>query len=84
MEYSNAFVCLLGIGIVFLGLICLIVLTKVMSLLCGTQTAALHTAPQPTVREPDRPELIAAVSAALAEDLGADITGIRILSIRKV
>ena len=30
------------------------------------------------------PELVAAVSAALAEELGTDITGIRIVSMKKV
>ena len=33
---------------------------------------------------PNRQELIAAVSAALAEELGTDVSGIRILSFRKV
>ena len=34
--------------------------------------------------EANREELVAAISAALAEELGTDITGIRILSIKKL
>ena len=52
MDYSKLFVCLMGMGTVFFGLICLIALTYIMS--------------------------------ALAEELGTDITGIRILSLKKV
>ena len=33
---------------------------------------------------PNRGELVAAVSAALAEELGTDVTAIRIVSIKRV
>ncbi|MBE6995961.1 MAG: hypothetical protein E7429_04425 [Ruminococcaceae bacterium] len=86
MEYSNTFVCLMGIGTVFFGLICLIVLTWLMGLVCGKKQSAAPAVPadSPAFAEPDRQELIAAVSAAIAEDLGTDISGIRILSIKKL
>ena len=90
MDYSSLFVCLMGMGTVFFGLICLIVLTTLMGRIIGRPEAAVPaaTAPVPSaapaVAEPNRQELIAAVSAAIAEDLGTDITGIRILSIKKV
>ena len=84
-TYSSAFVCLMGIGTVFFGVICLILLTKLMSLLCGTGQQTVPAAmPAVPIVEPDRTELIAAVSAAIAEDLGTDITGIRILSVKKL
>jgi Na+-transporting methylmalonyl-CoA/oxaloacetate decarboxylase gamma subunit len=84
-TYSSAFVCLMGIGTVFFGLICLVLLTKLMSLLCGAGQQAVPAAvPAVPIVEPDRTELIAAVSAAIAEDLGTDITGIRILSVKKL
>ena len=38
----------------------------------------------PAAVEPNRQELVAAVSAAIAEELGTDITGIRILSLKKI
>ena len=85
-NYSSIFVCLMGMGTVFFGLICLIVLTTVMGRLCRSKQNAVPAAPVPvpTAPEPDRQELVAAVSAALAEELGTDITGIRILSMKKV
>ena len=87
MEYRNLFVCLMGMGTVFFGLICLIALTVLLGKLCAPKAPAIAPAapsvPAPAVTE-NRQELIAAVSAALAEELGTDITGIRILSIKKV
>ncbi|EOS67279.1 OadG family protein [Oscillibacter sp. 1-3] len=88
MEYSNLFVCLMGMGTVFFGLICLIVLTTVMGKIVGGH-AAPAAAPAaipaaPAAAEPNRQELVAAVSAAIAEELGTDITGIRIVSMKKL
>lgn len=87
MEYSHLFVCLMGIGTVFFGLICLVALSTLMSAVLrsvGKPPAA--PAPVPVSAAPAAgsitPELIAAVSAAVAEDLGTDITGIRITSIK--
>lgn len=87
MDYSILFVCLMGIGTVFVGLICLIVLTMLMGrLLKGSQKPAPAPVPvaAPAAPEANREELVAAISAALAEELGTDITGIRILSLKKV
>lgn len=87
MDYSSAFVCFMGIGTVFFGLICLIVLTKLMSSVCHRRSAPVP-APQvsvaPAPQEEDRTMLVAAISAAIAEDLGTDVTGIRILSMKKL
>ena len=88
MEPSSLFVCLMGMGTVFFGLICLIVLTTVMGKTVGGRTApAAAPAPvpaAPAAAEPNRQELVAAVSAAIAEELGTDITGIRIVSMKKL
>ena len=95
MEPSSLFVCLMGMGTVFFGLICLIILTMVMGRIVGGRAAsasapaaAVPTAAAPTAvpaaAEPNRQELVAAVSAAIAEELGADITGIRIVSMKKL
>ena len=87
MDYSILFVCLMGIGTVFVGLICLIVLTMLMGrLLKGSQKSPSVPVPvgAPAAPEGNREELVAAISAALAEELGTDITGIRILSLKKV
>ncbi|MCI8689117.1 MAG: OadG family protein [Oscillibacter sp.] len=92
MEYSSLFVCLMGMGTVFFGLICLILLTMIMGKICGGSPSAAPVpppapaagGPAPAAAEPNRQELVAAVSAALAEELGTDITGIRILSLKKL
>lgn len=95
MEISNLFVVLMGIGTVFFGLICLILLTMAMSAVVrrigGGRSAASAPEPAPTtVPEaasggiPDRPVLAAAMAAVIAEDLGTDVTGLRIVSIRKI
>ena len=88
-EYSNLFVCLMGMGTVFFGLICLIVLTTVMGKIVGGRAVpaampAPAAAPVSAAAEPNRQELVAAVSAAIAEELGTDITGIRIVSMKKL
>ena len=90
MEPSSLFVCLMGMGTVFFGLICLIVLTMIMGKIVGGHGApAPAGAPNPgpapvTAPEPNRQELVAAVSAAIAEELGTGITGIRIVSMKKL
>ncbi len=83
-------VILLGMGIVFLGLICIVILCtimgKVMTLLGKAEdrpSAPVEEAAAPAVI-PNRQELVAAVSCCLAEELGTDVTAIRILSIKKI
>jgi len=88
---SNFFVVLMGLGTVFFGLICIIFLSSAMSKICmslqkksseDSASAAVATA-QPT-EIPNRQAMIAAIAAAIAEDLGTDAAGIRILSVKKV
>lgn len=88
-EYGSLFVCLMGMGTVFFGLICLIVLTMVMGKIVGGHAAAAAVpapvaAPAAAAAEPNRQEVVAAVSAAIAEELGTSITGIRIVSMKKL
>lgn len=45
MEYSSIFVCLMGMGTVFFGLICLIALTYLMSAVVGRGKKAAPAAP---------------------------------------
>ena len=39
MDYSNLFVCLMGIGTVFVGLVCIILLVTLMSYVCRKSDA---------------------------------------------
>ena len=86
-EYGSLFVCLMGMGTVFFGLICLIVLTTIMGKIVGGRPGPPPPAPvaaAPAAQEGNRQEIAAAVSAAIAEELGTSITGIRIVSMKKL
>ena len=78
MDYSSLFVCLMGMGTVFFGLICLIVLTTLMSAICGRGHSPAAPVPAVPAAPPapaeDRQALAAAIAAAVAEDLGTDVT----------
>lgn len=90
MEVSNGVVILLGIGIVFIGLICIIALCSIMGVVVrkfAKKPAEAPAAAAPAVVEqaiPNRREMVAAVSAAIAEELGVEVSGIKILSIKKI
>lgn len=89
MELSNTFVVVLGVSVVFIGLVCIVILCKIVSAFCmigqGKKTDNVPVAPVSTPQPIDnRQEIIAAVSACLAEELGTDISAIRILSFKKI
>lgn len=89
MEYSNFFVTAMGIGTVFFALSCLVILTKIMSAVIGKQTAPAPVAVPPAAAPAAAPvakdpAMMAAISAALAEELGTDITALRIHSIKRI
>ena len=93
MPISDSLIVVLGISVVFIGLICIVILCKIMSAVCSmaeskenaeiTKSAAT---PVVTSQQPieNKQEIIAAVSAAVAEELGTDISAIRILSFKKI
>lgn len=88
---NPAFVVLMGIGTVFFGLICIIVLCMAMSAVCRSMGApaaapapAAPPAPAAGAAIPNRQAMIAAISAAIAEEEGTDMSGIRILSVKKL
>ena len=97
-ELSGAFVVAMGMGTVFIGLICIILLIKLMSLVINgvaKEEVAKPAASAPVVasapaaapvpaESPNRAEFVAAVSAAIAEDLGTDISKIQIVSIKRI
>ena len=92
------FVCLMGMGIVFVGLICIILICMAASAIIramesGSKTeaisqyagaAAAPAAPASELTPEKRREMIAAVSAALAEELGKDVSAIKITSFKKI
>lgn len=87
MEYSNLFVCLMGIGTVFFALSMIVILTKIMSALIGKAPApapVVAVPVAPVAPAPKDPAMMAAISAALAEELGTDIAAIRIHSMKRL
>lgn len=90
-DPSVGLVVLLGVGIVFLGLISLIgicyIMGYVVNNLLGKKASA--SAPTPVASAPsgvieNRQEIIAGVVAAIAEEEGTDISAIRVVSFKKV
>ena len=82
---------LLGLGIVFIGLIALILIIRIMgAIMRGASAKQAKAVPEPTrqtaetVPEGDMGEVKAAVAAVIATMLGESVSGIRIVSFRKV
>jgi len=85
-----------GFGLVFIGLIAIIIICKIMGWICQlfikedkapkaskAPKAKKGSAPQ-KFEIPNKGEFVAAVSAVIAEELGKDASAIRILSIKKL
>ena len=87
-------VCLIGVGVVFLGLAVLIGIIEIMNRICdkfASKKAAPAVAHAPVAAAPvanapveNRAEIIAAVCAAVAEENGTDISAIRVVSFKKL
>lgn len=83
----------MGLGTVFVGLICIIVICYIMGAVIKLfEKHVPAEEPKPSAQgapaEPEpienKGELIAAISAVIAEELGESVEAIRIKSIRKV
>ena len=60
MDYSSAFVCLMGMGTVFFGLICIVALCYAMSAVCR-RTERRKAVPAIPAETGDRGELVASL-----------------------
>lgn len=80
-------VVLMGIGVVFAGLLLIMLICKLMSVFGSARgkTADEKEKTQEKDEEikPDG-ELAAVIGAAVAEDLGTDVSAIKIISVKKV
>ncbi len=93
-EPSLPLVVGLGIGMVFFGLICIIALCYILGAIIrafesrkpapAAAQPAVQTSSAPTESIAKNGALIAAISAAIAEDMGTDVSAIRIKSIKKL
>ncbi len=86
-------VAILGISVVFVGLVLIVGLVWVMNKLCDrflsgkSEPAPAAPAPAaPAANAPiaNREEIVAAVCAAVAEEEGVDISALRVLSFKKL
>ena len=89
---SNLFVVLMGMGTVFFGLICIVLLIMITGKIIGVKkqpvtepakTAAPAAGPAAPKAANADPALIAIISAALAEELGTDVSNVVVTSISK-
>lgn len=99
MEYNPWFVMVLGMGTVFIGLFCLIMLTKLMSFVINktskqdapsqieNKAPTAATEPAPCYAAPeigDRKLFDAVIAAAIAEYTGDEMGAMRIKSIKRI
>ena len=94
-EVSNLLVVGMGVGVVFIGLICLILVCKIVSAIARIGGPAPATAkpsapaPAPVAQVadsaiPNRQELVAAISVAIAREMGTEPSALRIVSLKKL
>lgn len=93
-EVSSLFVTLMGMGVTFVGLTCIILLTMLMGKILGRITPeAPKPAPAPVPVAPVAPavpadgltaEVKIAIMAALAQEPGVDLSRASSVSIRKI
>ena len=93
-EPAVWFVCVLGISVVFIGLLFLVGIIFVMNGICNalanknnknvnTTISNIDSASE-NVADKNRQEILAAVCAAVAEENNTDISAIRVISFKRV
>ncbi len=89
---SNAFICILGITTVFVGLICLILLVYLTGFICkligDKKSAVPDNAVVSNAASADAPiankqEIVAGVCAVIADQLGTDVKNIKVVSFKR-
>ena len=83
-------VIVVGIGVVFLGLVSIIIICKIMSAFCNPKNS--NKAEVTNKEKPEnsdkpienRQEILAAVCAVIAEELGTDIEALKVHSFKKI
>ena len=89
---SNLFVCAMGIGTVFVGLIALVFICYALSAVCkmiDKNAPAPKASPAASPKKAqtgeiaNKGEIIAAACAAIAEELGEDVKNIKVVSFKR-
>ncbi len=89
---SNLLVVSLGLGTVFIGLICLVLLCTILGILCkgkrqdSVTEAAPVAAPAAVTNAPiaNKQEIIAACCAVISEEIGTEASNIKVVSFKRV
>lgn len=83
MEPSNLLVVCLGMGTVFVGLICLIAICMITSLIVRMfESPKSETSAREAVS--NKQEIVAAVCAVIAEEIGTEAENIKVLSFKRI
>ena len=88
---SNLFVCAMGIGTVFVGLIALVFICMALSVICKSfdkaapapKAVSKPSAPAQSANIANKGEIVAACCAAIAEELGEDVNNIKVVAFKK-
>lgn len=89
MEYSSLFVVVFGIGTVFIGLVCIIILTYLISFFCrkfapeGAVEVQKAAAPAGTANADEDQKQMLALIAAVAMHENVSLSDIKDIRIRK-
>lgn len=99
MHYTIPFVCAFGMLTVFASLIVIVILSSAMSAVVrklekpaptapvrasAPAPAPAAKAPAPAAAPEQDPQLMAAITAAIAEDMGVNFSNVHITAIKKV
>ncbi|MCQ2477787.1 MAG: OadG family protein [Clostridia bacterium] len=91
-DIPNWFAVCMGLGTVFVGLICIIIICKIMSIFFYkkekpekvSETADVKPKAVTDTAIENKEQIIAAVTAVCAEVMGKDISALRVVSFKKV
>ena len=93
MAIPSWFVIVMGLGVVFTGLIFIILLCKILGAICSLTEAKQKSTPAPAPApaaapaapiQGNRQETIVAIGVAIAEEIGVSAEAIRIKSIKRI
>ena len=88
-SVPNGLVVAMGVGTVFIGLIAIVIICKIMSAILAPKAEKVEEVKTAPVTEnnaviENRQEIIAAVAAVIAEELGTEVEALRIHSFKKI
>lgn len=89
-DLSNGLVVGMGMGTVFTGLVCLILICYITGAICKKfvkKSDVVENIPAPTVNNApiqNKQEVLAAVCAVIAEEIGTEANNIKVVSFKRI